>query len=122
MITNASELINALQDHLVLEGDRSEGQAAIFKKERDGWKGSESHRDSRGPLTCFKCGKVGHKAIDCWTGKGGSAAPKVMNNLTGGVVKIVCYTSQQFELMSREAFRHTPKLISGLGNALGNRQ
>ena len=43
-------------------------------------------------ITCFKCGKVGHKAFDCWTGKGGASVPKVAV-VSGGVAhKIVCYT------------------------------
>ena len=31
-VTNAAELEDALQDHLILDGERTEGQAAIFKK------------------------------------------------------------------------------------------
>ena len=31
-VTNAADLVDALQDHLILDGDRTEGQAAIFKK------------------------------------------------------------------------------------------
>ena len=87
VVGNAAELVNALQDHLVLEGDRTEGQAAIFKKGS-----SESNKDRGGAITCFKCGKVGHKAFDCWTGKGGASVPKVAT-VSGGVAhKIVCYT------------------------------
>ena len=88
LVNNSAELINALQDHLVLEGDRSEGQAAIFRKA-----GSEGSRDRMTPLTCFKCGKVGHKAVDCWTGKGGVSGSKVGPTVAGGVAsKITCYT------------------------------
>ena len=35
VVGSATELINALQDYLVLEGDRTEGQAAIFRKGGD---------------------------------------------------------------------------------------
>ena len=86
VVTNATELINALQDFLVLEGDHSEGQTAIFRR-------SESSKDRVTTLTCFKCGKVGHKAIVCWTGKGGASAPKTVTSVSGGVAsKIICYT------------------------------
>ena len=88
VVGNAAELVNALQDHLVLEGDRTEGQAAIFKKGA-----SENVKERVTTLTCFNCGKVGHKAVDCWTGKGGSSAPKTVATVSGGVAhKIVCYT------------------------------
>ena len=71
VVENAADLINALQDHLVLEGNRTEGQAAIFKK------GSgEGSKDRGVALTCFKCGKVGHKAFECWAGKGGPSSAK----------------------------------------------
>ena len=86
VVTNASELINALQDFLVLEGDRSEGQTATFRRGN-----SEISKERVPTITCFKCGKVGHKAVDCWTGKGRASAPKAV--VTGGVAhKIVCYT------------------------------
>ena len=88
VVENAADLINALQDHLVLEGDRTEGQAAIFKK------GSGEGRKDRGSsLTCFKCGKAGHKAFECWAGKGGPSRAKPAVSISGsGPSKIVCYT------------------------------
>ena len=82
---NASDLINALQDFLVLEGDRSEGQAVIFKKSV----GEGKERATA--LTCFKCGKVGHKAIDCWQGKGSSQSKVVPTGGSSGY-KITCFT------------------------------
>ena len=85
VITSAAELVNALQDFLVLEGDRCEGQAATFK-----YKGGEASRERGTPITCFKCGKVGHKAVDCW--KGGASVAKGGATATVGVVhKIICY-------------------------------
>ena len=86
VVNDASELISVLQDFLVLDGDRSEGQTATFRR------GSgEASKERVATITCFKCGKVGHKAIDCW--KGGASVPKGGASTSGGVVsKIVCYT------------------------------
>ena len=56
-VTNAEDLIGALQDYLVMEGERKEGQAAVFGR-------SFGEVGSR-IVTCFKCGKAGHKSYDC---------------------------------------------------------
>ena len=56
-VTNAEDLIGALQDYLVMEGERKEGKAAVFGR-------SSGDVGSR-IVTCFKCGKVGHKSFDC---------------------------------------------------------
>ena len=86
VIENAAGLISALQDFLGMEGDRSEGQAAMFKKSS-----SEGGRDRAGALTCFKCGRVGHKAVDCWMGKGPSQSKMAPAGGSSGI-KITCYT------------------------------
>ena len=85
VVTDAAGLINALQDFLVLEGDSSEGHTATFRK------GSgENVKERSVSITCFKCGKVGHKAVDCW--KGGASVAKGGATATVGVVhKIICY-------------------------------
>ena len=88
VVSTAAELINALQDYLVLEGDRVEGKTAIFRRGS-----ADGVRERVSTITCYKCGKVGHKAIDCWNGKGGSGAPKAVVTVPGGGAhKIVCYT------------------------------
>ena len=79
VVTDAAGLVNALQDFLVLEGDRSEGHTATFRK------GSGESLKERGvSVTCFKCGKIGHKAVDCW--KGGAGSTKGGASVSGGGV------------------------------------
>ena len=87
-VSTAAELIDTLQDHLILEGDRTEGQAAIFKRA-----GGEGSKDRMSPLTCFKCGKQGHKAVDCWGGENSSYQPAVGSGSSfgSGPGKINCY-------------------------------
>ena len=86
VVNRAAELIAALQDYLALEGDTGSGQTAVFR----GKNVLEGQGDRRAPITCYTCGKAGHRAADCWQGKGGASAPK---NGAGGVVhKVVCYT------------------------------
>ena len=86
-IENSLGLVNALRDFLELEGDKNEGQSAIFKKNA-----SEVVREKSFALTCFKCGRVGHKAADCW--KGGASAHQTGSASSGGAASklIVCYT------------------------------
>ena len=85
---NSAELITVLQDYLALGGD---GKSATFKKYSGGQVGKEVTSSRPWQPNCFKCGKPGHKAADCW--RGGSGGPK------GGAVpavgtapKIVCHT------------------------------
>ena len=103
VVEDASGLINALQDFLVLEGEKGEGQTATFRK------GSgDPARERVSTITCYKCGKVGHKAIDCWTGRGGASAPKAA--VAGGVVhKVICYTCGEEGHKSPQC----PKLAKG---------
>ena len=84
---NATELVSVLQDFLALEG---EGKTATFKK-CGGEYVKEFVRDRPYAMTCFKCGKTGHKAADCW--KGSSGGPKGGTVPSAGVApKIVCHT------------------------------
>ena len=88
-VKDAAGLVSALQDFLILEGERGEGQAVTFRKGS-----SEAPRDrSVGGITCYKCGRVGHKAADCWGAKREASGPKVGSGVSGSAVtKIVCYT------------------------------
>ena len=58
-VTNSGELVDIIQDYLMMEGGRTEGQAAVFKKSQE----NEGSREKM--VTCFKCGKQGHKAFEC---------------------------------------------------------
>ena len=72
---SSTELVSALQDYLSIEGDSKVGQASTFKGEHASQ--GERPRERFGPLVCFKCGKNGHKAVDCWQalGTGQQKAP-----------------------------------------------
>ena len=70
-VATAAELVDALQDFLMVEGDRTEGQAAVFRKQA--CKEENSEKKVFG-ASCFTCGKLGHKAIDCWQSKGGATS------------------------------------------------
>ena len=86
VVSKAPELIAALQDYLALEGEHGSGQTAVFKG-RTG----EVFKERSGPITCYTCGKVGHRAAECWQGRGGAGTPKAVS--TGGVAhRIICYT------------------------------
>ena len=104
VVSNVADLIDALQDHLSLEGEHFEGQAAMFGKqvEHSGHSGKGRNYQSEGrsggrsssSLTCFTCGKVGHKAADCWQGKSGSSGSSrapVSSGSSGDTKPIICY-------------------------------
>ena len=85
---SSTELVDALQDYRSLEGDCKFGQASTFRGELTG--PGERPRERFGPLVCFKCGKPGHKAADCWQsgGPGQQRAPIGEGNGS----KINCFT------------------------------
>ena len=86
-IGDSAGLVNALQDFLALEGEKSEGQTATFKRSS-----GEFVRERVPSPTCYKCGKPGHKAANCW--RGGASGPKGGVSTSGGVAPkvIVCFT------------------------------
>ena len=104
VVEDAESLVRGLQDHLASEGDRVSGKTAVFggdsfggprrapfsaeyerKKPREAGNVSNSSSSSAFPFSCFKCGKQGHKAADCWQGGGKSVGDKPPP------AKIVCY-------------------------------
>ena len=87
---NSVGLVNALRDFLELEGDKSDGQNATFKRSS-----GEFGRDKGFIVTCYKCGKQGHKAADCW--KGGTGSSRAGSVSSGGVAPrvITCFTCQE---------------------------
>ena len=92
-VESVIDLIDALQDYLMLEGDRTEGQAAVFRKQAHDSEGSVDKKGSSS--NCFKCGKVGHKAFECWQGKGSSnsiGSPRPVASGSSAPAKVICYT------------------------------
>ena len=80
-------MVDALQDHLILEGEHTEGQAAIFRRAN-----SEVSRERTSVFSCFKCGKNGHRASECWAAKGGGSITKPPASGGGTFPKVTCYT------------------------------
>ena len=87
VVEKPSELIQALSDYLMLEGDRKEGVAATFRPVSFV---VEKEKPQRG--NCFTCGKPGHRALDCRQGKGGGDPSKSTGTDSKGQGKIICYT------------------------------
>ena len=104
-INDSDALVKGLQDYLNMEGDKVTGRAAVFSgtsysgprraapyhseirkpREAGSSNGSGSGSSSGFQFACFKCGKQGHKAADCWQGGGKSSGDKPPP------AKIVCY-------------------------------
>ena len=96
-VDDSTSLVSALQDFLSIEGEKGDSQVASFKK------GMVEHKERMGSMNCFKCGKSGHKAADCWGSKGSREGAykspsgpgkdnSVEPNVRNGSNKIVCYT------------------------------
>ena len=89
---HAKEIEKVEEFGLVAEGEKGEGQMAVFRKQyhalesRAGGTGSS---DRRPVVTCFRCGGPGHKVVDCWQKVGGSESARPS---AGGSRTIVCFT------------------------------
>ena len=102
VVETGDDLVRGLQDYLAMEGNKLSGKVAVFGSEgtgsrrptygvgsgaTDGRKAGIAGGNGGSSLKCFKCGKAGHKAADCWQGERGPGAKPV----EGGSNKIVCY-------------------------------
>ena len=99
-IEDAEALARGLQDYLSTEGDRVPGKSAVFSVEKVGSQrptygvgsGTEFRKEGAlgngsGSLRCFVCGKMGHKAVDCWHKEKGVPGARAAESER----KIVCY-------------------------------
>ena len=80
-----------------MEGERGEGQVAVFRRQNHGSEPSVGNvsSDKKVAGSCFKCGKTGHKAADCWQKSSGASSGVSKPSSSGGSVSsrtIVCYT------------------------------
>ena len=89
VVNSASDLIGALSDYLMLEGERKEGVAATFKQLSLG----DKKEFTRG--NCFTCGKPGHRAIDCRRDRGSAGNSKPWNKEEKAPYKIICFICQE---------------------------
>ena len=89
VVKSASELIGALSDYLMLEGNGTEGVAATFRQLNL----ADKEKFSRG--NCFTCGKPGHRAINCRQDKGSVSTSKPWNRESKEPVKIICFHCQE---------------------------
>ena len=102
VVTDVESLVRGLQDYLASDGEKVAGKTAVFGTEGTGFRrqaysaGSEKKKggalgnSSVSNLKCFKCGKVGHKAVDCWQG-GGASSSAGSKSANGSGGKVVCY-------------------------------
>ena len=100
VVDTVEDLVKGLQDHLASDGDRLTGRVAVFGTEGAGSRrptygvGSGTEARKGGALgnssgSNLKCGKIGHKAADCWQGEKG--VPGAKGAVEGSSNKIICY-------------------------------
>ena len=100
VIKSGEDLVRGLQDYLAEHGDRLSGKVTVFGVEDAGSQrptygvgpGTEFRKEGAlgngsGALRCFVCGKMGHKAVDCWHKEKGVPGARAAESDS----KIVCY-------------------------------
>ncbi len=83
-INNLEELASTLRDYVTIEGSLKGGVKASFQPKLD----------KKEIISCFKCGKVGHKAVDCYSrtySKPLSGSQSNHHRKYGPRQQIVCY-------------------------------
>ncbi len=83
-INNLEELDSTLRDYVTIEGSLKGGEKASFQPKLD----------KKEIISCFKCGKVGHKAVDCYSrtySKPLSGSQSNYHREYGPRQQIVCY-------------------------------
>ena len=90
------DLVEALSDYLMREGDMTEGVTATFKLMEVG------DKKEFGKIKCFICNKMGHKASECWqakgsneNGRGNESAPRQGSKEGREPYKIICFICQE---------------------------
>ena len=94
-ITSPADLIEAVSDFLLSEGEMIEGTIATFRH----MEVNDRKEFVRGK--CFICNKPGHKASECWQAKGNESgrgfdnAPKQGSKEGREPYKIICFICQE---------------------------
>ena len=101
VVETAEDLVKGLQDHLASDGDKLSGRVAVFGSEGGSRRptigvGSRPDPGKTGvagstggfSLTCFHCGKDGHKAADCWQRVKPEAG---VAGVVEGASKVICF-------------------------------
>ena len=109
VVEDPGALITALQDFLAINGEKGEGQTAVFRgnsfgENRDRDRDRDRERDRNGSRNCYNCGRLGHKAADCWNAKSDDIPKRAFPSSDTSIgeagknnnpMKIICFTCQE---------------------------
>ena len=88
-VTNEQEFFDAVDRVQVSIENRKERQRDQYK-----YSGSKPSFSHSSPPKCFKCGKLGHKALECRTqnpSKLSQTQPRISHNNSGGRAQVTCH-------------------------------